>query len=73
VWFGHDPARWPQFRARYAQELLGHADLLRQLRALARLGPITLVYSAHDKEHNNAVVIRDALLGRGTPRRASPH
>ncbi len=72
-WFGHDPARWPQFRARYAQEMHGHAGLLRQLRALARRGPITLVYSAHDEEHNDAVVLRDVLLGRGTARRASRH
>jgi uncharacterized protein YeaO (DUF488 family) len=69
-WFGHDPGRWPQFRIRYARELRGHRDLLRELRALACLGPITLVYSAHDEAHNNAVVIRDVLLGRGSARRA---
>ena len=63
-WFGHDPDRWAEFRGRYAKELRGNAELLRQLQALAREGPITLVYSAHDEVHNDAVVIRDLILGR---------
>ena len=65
-WFAHDPARWPEFKIRYADELRQHGDQLRQLRALARTGPVTLVYSAHDEVHNNAVVLRDILLGRKT-------
>lgn len=68
-WFGHDPARWPEFRARYAEEVRQHSDQLRQLRALARNGPITLVYSAHDEVHNDAVALRDFLLGRKTKAR----
>jgi uncharacterized protein YeaO (DUF488 family) len=63
-WFGHDSARWEEFRRRYTREMHGHADLLDQLRALARQGPITLVFSAHDALHNDAVVLRDVLLGR---------
>ena len=63
-WFGHDPARWEDFRGRYSKELHQNADLLSQLRALARQGPLTLVYSAHDEVHNDAVVLRDVLLGR---------
>ncbi len=63
-WFGHDPTRWAEFRERYAEELRTHDALLRELRTLARDGPITLLYSAHDEAHNNAVVIREALLGR---------
>ena len=65
-WFAHDPARWDEFRRRYADELHQHADLLSQLRALAREGTVTLVYSAHDEVHNDAVVLRDVLLGRPT-------
>lgn len=65
-WFGHDPARWPEFRRRYAEEIRRHPDELRQLRSLARKGPITLVYSAHDELHNDAVVLRGLLLGRTT-------
>jgi len=63
-WFAHDPARWETFRQRYAEELRDHADLVEQLRERARRGTITLVYSAHDAEHNDAVVLRDIVLGR---------
>ena len=65
-WFGHDPARWQEFRRRYAAELRQRTDLLDPLRALARKGPITLVYSAHDEAHNNAVAMREFLLAPGT-------
>lgn len=61
-WFGHDPALWPEFRQRYAAELRPHAELLESLRALARKGTITLVYGAHDEEHNDAVALREFLL-----------
>jgi len=67
-WFGHDPARWQEFRSRYAVEIQEHPEQLKRLRVLARQGPITLVYSAHDEVHNDAVVLRDFLLGRRTKR-----
>lgn len=63
-WFGHEPARWQAFRNRYANEVRQHPHQLGRLRALARQGPITLVFSAHDEAHNDAVVLRDLLLGR---------
>jgi uncharacterized protein YeaO (DUF488 family) len=63
-WFGHDAARWEEFRLRYAEEVCQNPALLDQLRSFARHGPITLVYSAHDEVHNDAVVLRDLLLGR---------
>lgn len=63
-WFGHDPARWEEFCERYAAEVSQHPDQLEQLRALARKSPITLVYSAHDEAHNDAVALRDFILGR---------
>ncbi len=63
-WFGHDPDRWEEFRERYAKEVNEHPDQLKQLRALAREGTVTLVYSAHDEEHNNTVALRDIMLGR---------
>ena len=63
-WFGHDPARWQEFRRRYAAEIRDHADQLAELRAAAREGPITLVFAARDELHKDAVVLRDALLGR---------
>ncbi len=66
-WFGHDPARWQEFRRRYASEVREHAAELRILRAQARKGPITLIYSARDETHNDAVVLRNILLGRSSP------
>lgn len=65
-WFGHDPERWPEFRRRYAAEIRQHADLLEPLRQLAQQGTITLVFAAHDEEHNNAVVVRNLLLGKSS-------
>ena len=61
-WFSHDPARWQAFGQRHAAELHHHNDLLEPLRALARKGPITLVYSAQDEAHNNAVAMWEFLL-----------
>src|SRR5579885_2710072 len=61
-WFGHDPARWEEFRRRYEAELASKRELLEALRELAKQGPLTLVYSAHDATHNQAVVLRDRLL-----------
>lgn len=65
-WFGHDPARWREFCRRYAAELRERPDELRALRDQAKRGPVTLVYSAHDEAHNDAVVLRDILLGRSS-------
>ncbi len=61
-WFGHDPQRWEEFRRRYKAELAQKKELVGRLRELARQGPLTLVYSAHDEAHNQAVVLRETLL-----------
>ena len=61
-WFGHDPKRWSEFRRRYRIELSHHQELLSALRAMARKGPLTLVYAARDEEHNEAIVLREALI-----------
>ncbi len=61
-WFGHDPERWEEFRRRYKAELAGKREVVGELRELARQGPLTLVYSAHDEAHNQAVVLREMLL-----------
>jgi len=67
-WFGHDPARFDEFRRRYADELRSQRPLLTALRRRARLGTLTLVYSARDTEHNDAVVLAE-VLRRGLPSR----
>lgn len=63
-WFGHDPARWDGFRIRYRVELASRRDAVTALRSLARQGTLTLVYGARDREHNEAVVLRNVILGR---------
>jgi uncharacterized protein YeaO (DUF488 family) len=69
-WFGHDPARWPTFQARYHTELAEpeKAQALDALAAKAREGRVTLVYGARDREHNQALVIADELERRLSPR-----
>jgi uncharacterized protein YeaO (DUF488 family) len=64
TWFGHDPERFDEFKSRYTAELATHGDKLRELRGRARKGRLTLVYSARDEEHNDAVVLAE-LLRRG--------
>ena len=64
-WFGHDPARFAEFRRRYLEELSAQEDKLRELRGRARETTLTLVYSARDTEHNDAVVLEE-LLGTDT-------
>jgi uncharacterized protein YeaO (DUF488 family) len=66
-WFGHQPSRFPEFRRRYIEELRANAQRLRELRRRARLGRVTLVYAAHDSEHNDAVVLAE-VLRRGLPK-----
>ena len=65
-WFGHRPDRWKIFKSRYAGELRSQQDGLRELRRLARKQPVTLLFSAHDEQHNNAVALRQFLI-RGIP------
>ena len=66
-WFGHAPGRWEEFCRRYSAELKQNAELLSDLRSLAHQAPVTLVYSAHDEVHNDAIVLRDVILGRPVP------
>ena len=64
-WFGHQPERWREFRAGYRSELERNPEPLETLRALCNRGPVTLLYSARDTEHNQAVVLAEYLAGRG--------
>lgn len=60
-WFGHDPARFDEFRRRYLEELRARTDKLAELRRRAAAGPVTLVFAARDAEHSNAAVLVDLL------------
>jgi uncharacterized protein YeaO (DUF488 family) len=60
-WFGHDPARWGQFQARYGKELREKKQILQSLRAMSKEQTVTLVYGARDREHNEALVLKTIL------------
>lgn len=63
-WFGHRPERWTEFRRRYAAELKDQREAVTELRALCAHGPVTLLYSARDEEHNQARALADYLAKR---------
>jgi uncharacterized protein YeaO (DUF488 family) len=64
-WFGHDPARWQQFRQRYWKELKGKKDDVDVLRRKAREGKVTFIYAAHDEQHNGALALKEFIEERG--------
>ena len=66
-WFGHDPDKWIEFRRRYFAELDTRPEAWQPILAAARRGRVTLVYSSHDTEHNNAVALQDYLRARLRP------
>ena len=63
-WFGHDPAKWKEFRDSYRAELKrsGQSDALKDLAKLSRRKTVTLVYGAADEKHNQAVALKEFLL-----------
>jgi uncharacterized protein YeaO (DUF488 family) len=63
-WFSHDPEKWSRFRARYFRELDSQPNAWRPILSAARRGRVTLVYSSHDEQHNNAVALQDYLRAK---------
>ena len=67
-WFGHDPARWMEFGRRYRADLARNDEAVAKAVDLAKRGPLTLLYAAHDTAHNHALVLaaylRDHLEDR---------
>lgn len=61
TWFGHDPDRFAEFATRYEQELEGSEEWRRLQDIVADHGRVTLLFGAADREHNQAVVLRDLL------------
>ncbi len=68
--FGHDPELWPRFRSDYRKELQSGAarEKLRSIAELARKRNVTLLYSARDEEHNNAVVLQNLIQSAIAPK-----
>jgi uncharacterized protein YeaO (DUF488 family) len=60
-WFSHDPGKWTQFRRKYFAELDRAPEVCEPIRQAARKGTVTLLYSSHDAEHNNAVALKEYI------------
>lgn len=60
-WYGHDPAKFDEFRRRYREELRSRADGVEELRRRAEGGPLTIVFGAKDAPHSNAAVLAELL------------
>ncbi len=58
-WFSHDPAKWPEFQRRYIAELEKKPEAWQPIVDAAQRGTVTLIYSSHDAEHNNAVALKE--------------
>ncbi len=63
-WFGHDPDRWDAFRRRYRAELGSNEDAVERCLTWGRKGPVVLLFGAKDRDHNQAVVLREYLRDR---------
>jgi uncharacterized protein YeaO (DUF488 family) len=70
-WFGHDPKRWTAFRARYWRELRRKPQLVLEIKKLLKeRRTVTLLFSAPDEQHNQAVALRAFLQKRRRTSRA---
>ena len=72
-WFAHDPGKWPDFRRRYFAELDSHPEAWEPIRSAGRRGRVTLVFSARDTEHNNAIALKEYLEARMSRKRGASH
>jgi uncharacterized protein YeaO (DUF488 family) len=70
-WYGHDVGKWAEFQKRYRNELKQHREALNPILQAASRGTVTLIYAAHDTEHNSAVVLRDYLEKQTAGKRAT--
>ena len=68
-WFSHDPKRWIEFKERYFAELTNHPEACEPILSAAARGRVTLLYSSHDTEHNNAVALQEYVNTRIDKRR----
>jgi len=65
-WFAHDPARWNDFKARYFSELDEKPQVVKQLCDLAAQGKLTLLFSARDTAHNQAIALKEYLMAKSS-------
>jgi uncharacterized protein YeaO (DUF488 family) len=67
-WFAHDPAKWAEFQKRYFAELDTNPEAVQPIRQALRKGTVTLLFSSHDAEHNNALALK-TYLSKSSKRR----
>ncbi|HEX5484163.1 MAG TPA: DUF488 family protein [Terriglobia bacterium] len=67
-WFNHDPAKWDGFRQRYSRELDKRPSVWRPILAASEGGTVTLIYSSHDAQYNNAVALAEYLKKKTSAR-----
>jgi len=60
-WFSHDPSKWYEFKKKYIKELRSKPELIERLKKETKKEKVTLLFSAKDVEHNNAVVLKEVL------------
>jgi len=72
-WFSHDPEKWREFRRRYFRELDSRPEAWKPIASAARRGTVTLVYSSHDTEHNNAVALQEYVRAKSRRPPRPPH
>jgi uncharacterized protein YeaO (DUF488 family) len=72
-WFSHDPEKWREFRRRYFRELDSRPEAWEPIVSAARRGTVTLVFSSHDTEHNNAVALREYVQAKSRRPSRSTH
>jgi uncharacterized protein YeaO (DUF488 family) len=61
-WFSHDPKKWSEFKKRYREELKERKEIVSKIKSLEKEKKvITFLYSAKDKEHNNAVFLQEYM------------
>ena len=72
-WFSHDPEKWREFRQRYFRELDSRPEAWQSIMSAARRGTVTLVYSSHDEEHNNAVALQEYVQAKSRRPPRSKH
>ena len=63
-WYGHDPAKWPEFQKRYRAELNANAEAVENLRRVCAKGVTTFIYAAKDEARNSALVLKAYLEGK---------
>jgi uncharacterized protein YeaO (DUF488 family) len=68
-WFNHDATRWAEFLCRYHAELKEKKALLATITGQLKARPVTLLYSAKDEQHNQAIALRNFLLKQSVVRK----